>query len=138
METVYSLKPLLAVLVSLAAVVLIAVPNQRPNVREAWTILAAFAKFGIVASMLPAVLAGQSPAITLFTIVPGISFALRVDTIGIMFGLSASFLWILTSFYSIGYTRGAGEGHLSRYFGSFAVCLSRRWASLSPPIFSLW
>jgi len=124
MEIVYSWKPLLAVLVSLVAVVLIAIPNQRPNVRESWTILAALAKFSIVASMLPMVLEGQSPAITLFTISPGISLSLKVDFIGIVFGLSASFLWILTSFYSIGYVRGVQEGHQSRYFGSFAVCLS--------------
>lgn len=124
MEIIYSWKPLLAVLVSLAAVIFIAIPNQRPNVRESWTILAALAKFGLVASMLPSVLQGQYPAITLFTISPGISLALKVDLIGIMFGLSASFLWILTSFYSIGYTRGAPEQNQTRYFGSFAVCLS--------------
>ncbi|MBL7127291.1 MAG: monovalent cation/H+ antiporter subunit D family protein, partial [Dehalococcoidales bacterium] len=56
METVYSLKPLLAVLVSLVAVVFIVIPNQRPNVRESWTVMAALAKFALVASMLPLVL----------------------------------------------------------------------------------
>jgi multicomponent Na+:H+ antiporter subunit D len=124
METVYSLKPLLAVLVSLVAIVLIVIPNQRPNVRESWTIIAAVAKFAIVASMLPIVLQGKFPAITLFTISPGISLALKVDSLGIIFGLSASMLWILTSFFSIGYVRGVSEHKQTRYFGSFAVCLS--------------
>ena len=124
METVYSIKPLAAVLVSLVAVVLIALSRNRPNLRESWTIIAAFAKFGIVLSMLPMVVQGFYPAITMFTIAPGISFALRVDSLGIMFGLSASVLWILTSFYSIGYVRGLDEHKQSRYFGSFAVCLS--------------
>ena len=124
METVFSWKPLLAILVSLAATALIAIPNQRPNVRESWTIMAALAKFALVASMLPIVLQGKFPAITLFTISPGISLALRVDWMGIIFALSASFLWIVTSFYSIGYVRGIPEHKQSRYFGSFAVCLS--------------
>ncbi len=124
METVYSLKPLLAVLVSLVAVVLIVIPNQRPNVRESWTILAALAKFALVASMLPLVLQGKYPAVTLFAISPGISLALKVDTLGIIFGLSASFLWILTSFFSIGYVRGIPEHKQTRYFASFAICLS--------------
>ena len=124
METVYSLKPILAVLVSLVAVIFIVIPNQRPNVRESWTILAALAKFALVASMLPLVLQGKSPAITLFAISPGISLALKVDYLGIIFGLSASFLWILTSFFSIGYVRGIPEHKQTRYFASFAICLS--------------
>jgi len=124
METVYSLKPLLAVLVSLVAVFFIVIPNQRPNIRESWTILAALAKFALVASMLPLVLQGKSPAITLFAISPGISLALKVDYLGIIFGLSASFLWIVTSFFSIGYVRGIPEHKQTRYFASFAICLS--------------
>ena len=124
METVYSLKPLLAVLVSLVAVFFIVIPNQRPNVRESWTILAALAKFALVASMLPLVMQGKSPAITLFAVSPGISLALRVDYLGIIFGLSASFLWIVTSFFSIGYVRGIPEHKQTRYFASFAICLS--------------
>ena len=115
---------MLAVLVSLVAAVLIVIPNQRPNIRESWTIIAALVKFGIVLSMLPIVLQGVYPAITMFTISPGICLALKVDSMGIIFGLSASALWILTSFYSIGYVRGVPEHKQTRYFASFAVCLS--------------
>lgn len=124
METYFSLKPLAAVLVSLLATVFIVIPRQRPNVRESWTIIAAVAKFAIVLSMLPCVLQGNYPAITLFTISPGISLALKVDYLGIIFGLSASLLWVLTSFFSIGYVRGVPEHKQTRYFASFAVCLS--------------
>jgi multicomponent Na+:H+ antiporter subunit D len=116
--------PLLAVLVSLAAAMLIVLPNQRPNVRESWTLLAALAKFALVLSMLPAVMQDAFPTFTLFTISPGISLALKVDFLGIIFGLSASLLWILTSVFSIGYVRGVPEHKQTRYFASFAVCLS--------------
>ena len=124
METYYSIKPIAAVLVSLVAVILIVLFRGRPNIRESWTIIAALAKFGIVLSMLPDVLRGVYPAINLFTITPGISLALRADSMGIMFALSASALWLLTSFFSIGYVRGLQEHKQARYFGSFAVCLS--------------
>ena len=86
--------------------------------------MAAVAMFALVVSMLPSVLQGKFPEITLFAISPGISLALRVDYLGIIFALSASLLWILTSFFSIGYVRGLPEHKQTRYFASFAICLS--------------
>jgi len=124
METVYSIKPLLAILVSLVAVVLIIISRKRPNLRESWTIIASFAKFGIIASMLPLVLNGFAPEITVLQLSPGIALALKVDSMALIFGLIASGLWILTSFYSIGYMRGAKEHKQTRYYASFAICLS--------------
>lgn len=124
METIPSLKPLLAVLVSLAAAVLIGLSSRRPNLREFWTLAAAVAKFAVVASMLPIVLNGQNLGLILWSISPGITLELQVDPLGIFFGLVASGLWIFTSLYSIGYMRGLNEHHQTRYFVSFAVCLS--------------
>jgi multicomponent Na+:H+ antiporter subunit D len=120
----HSLRPLAAVAVSLLAVPLIVASRRRPNLREAWTLLAAFVKAGVVLSMLPDVLAGRTPACSLGTIVPGIELALRADALGMVFALVASLLWIVTSVYSIGYVRGANEQRQTRYFASFALCLS--------------
>lgn len=116
--------PLIAVLVSLVAALLITLSGRRPNLRETWTVMAALAKFAIVLAMLPGVLAGKVPEMTLFTISPSVSLALRVDSAGLIFGLLASLLWIFTSFYSIGYVRSLSEHKQTRYFASFAVCLS--------------
>ena len=124
METFFSLKPLAAVLVSVVAAVLILASGRQPNLREAWTLIAALAKFLITLSMLPDVLQGRYPEIVLLTIAPGIPLALKVDPAGIIFGLSASALWILTSLYSVGYVRGLQEHNQTRYFASFAACLS--------------
>ncbi len=124
METYFSLMPLMAVLVSLLATVLIVLSSRWPNVRETWTIMAAVAMLGMTLSMLPDVLNGNYPEVTLFAISPGVFLALRVDSLGIIFALSASALWILTSFFSIGYMRGLSEHKQTRYFASFAVCLS--------------
>jgi multicomponent Na+:H+ antiporter subunit D len=123
-EIFFSLTPLAAVLISLIAAGLILLSSRRPNLRETWTIAAALCKFAVVGSMLPTVLAGRLPAVTLFDIAPGISLALKADPLGLSFALSASLLWIFTSFYSIGYMRALAEHNQTRYFASFAVCLS--------------
>lgn len=124
MGSYFSLQPLLPVLVSLLAAVLILISSRKPNLRETWTVLASLAKFGLILSMLPEVLRGRYPTVTLFDLSPGVSLALKVDPLGMLFALSASLLWILTSFYSVGYMRGLAEHKQTRYFASFAVCLS--------------
>jgi len=116
--------PLLAILVSAASVPLIAISSRRPNLREFWTLLAAGAKFALVLSLLPSALADRVAETRLFQISPGIDLTLRADPFGVFFALIASGLWILTSFYSIGYVRGLKEKHQTRYFASFALCLS--------------
>jgi multicomponent Na+:H+ antiporter subunit D len=122
---VESWRPLAAVLVSLAAVPLIvATGERRANLREAWTLIAAVAKAGIVLSMLPAVLAGETLVCRLWELMPGVALAFRVDALGYVFAMVASTLWVLTSVYSIGYVRGAREGRQTRYFASFALSLS--------------
>ncbi len=120
-----SIRPLLALLASLAAVPLIVASGEkRPNLREAWTLIAATLKAGIVYSMLPAVLAGQTFTCRVLEISPGVVLELETDALGMIFAIVASTLWLLTSFYSIGYVRGTGEHKQTRYFASFAVCLS--------------
>jgi multicomponent Na+:H+ antiporter subunit D len=123
MEPIFSLKPLAAVLVSLMAAPFI-FSSRSPNLREGWTFLAALIKFALVASMLPAVLAGQEYIFTVARVLPGLSISLRVDAFGMLFALVSSFLWIVTSAYSIGYMRGLDEHAQNRYFTCFAISLS--------------
>jgi multicomponent Na+:H+ antiporter subunit D len=123
--TVFSVKPLLAILVSAVGALLIArTGERRANLRESWSVGAGVLQFAIVASMIPDVLAGRSPQIVLTRILPGIEFAFRVDAFGLLFGLGASLLWIATSFYSIGYMRSLREHAQTRYFACFALALT--------------
>ncbi|MCK6553193.1 monovalent cation/H+ antiporter subunit D family protein [Candidatus Binatia bacterium] len=123
-HAVASVRPLLAILVSLLAVPPIVASDSRPNLREAWSLLAATAKAALVLSMLPAVLSGEQLVCKLWQISPGVELALRVDALGLVFAMVASTLWVLTSVYSIGYVRGAQERRQTRYFASFALCLA--------------
>lgn len=124
MVPLVSVKPLLAVLVSILGAILILVSDRKPNLREFWSIAAGLAKFFIVLSMLPVILAGNTIEYTVSTILPGIALKFRVDALGIIFATTASFLWILTSLYSIGYVRSLKEHAQTRYFACFAISLS--------------
>lgn len=125
MEIMVSIRPLLAVLVTLIGALLILFTGERHrNVREFWTILASVVKFSIVLSMVPFVLQGRMLEYTIIQLTPGVALQFRVDQFGLFFGVLASALWIATSIYSIGYVRGLGEHAQTRYFFNFALCLS--------------
>lgn len=119
-----SLLPLAAVLISMLGAIPIMLSDRRPNLRESWTLLIAVGKFLLVASMLPQVLAGGGFSITLVEVIPGLPIALKVDPMGMYFALVASFLWICTSVYSIGYMRALKERAQTRYYASFALAIS--------------
>jgi len=124
METIVSIKPLLAVAVSLIGPLFIVAVGRKPNLREGVTLVIAAIKFSIVAPMVPLVMAGQEIAYTLVEVLPGVGIAFRVDSFGLLFALVASFLWIVTTFYSIGYMRALKEHSQTRYYAFFAISLS--------------
>ncbi|WP_273266123.1 proton-conducting transporter membrane subunit, partial [Flexistipes sinusarabici] len=139
MEMIQSLTPVYAVLVSLIAIIPIYISRRSPNLREFWTILASVIKFLLIVSLVPPVMAGKKLGINLFEIIPGISFAFEVDPLGLFFALTASFLWIITSFYSIGYMRSHNEHKQTRFFICFAGSLSATiGAAFSANLFTMY
>lgn len=124
METVYSIRPLLAVLASLTGGLLILFTGERHrNIRDFWTILASVVKFSIVFSMIPTILEGKTIEYTIINICEGVSLQFRVDAFGMIFAALASGLWIAVSVYSIGYMRGLKEHAQTRYFFCFALAI---------------
>ncbi len=96
---------------------------RRPALRETVSVVAATALFGLVASLAPAVAAGLTPRVALFDIVPGLPLAFALEPLGMLFALVASFLWIATTVYAIGYVRANREEHQTRFFACFALAL---------------
>ena len=123
MQTIISIKPLLALLASFAGVFFIMFSRHKPNVREFCSLAAALTKFIIIASMVPAVLAGNRLEYTLFQILPGVSVKFAVDALGMVFALVASLLWIFAVFYSAGYMRSLKEHAQTRFNACFALAL---------------
>ena len=124
MNIITSLLPVAAVGISLLGAIFIILANRHPNLRESVTLLIAVGKFLLVLGMLPTVLAGGGFVFTLAELIPGVPFQLRVDAMGMFFALVASFLWICTSIYSIGYMRALQEHDQTRYYASFAIAIS--------------
>ncbi|MCA1799620.1 MAG: hypothetical protein LC632_09265 [Xanthomonadaceae bacterium] len=109
--------PLLGALAIVAA-------SRWPNLRETVTLVTAVALFGVVATLYPEVAAGGRPALDLIEVLPGLSLAFEVEPLGMLFALVASFLWIVTSVYAIGYMRGNNEANQTRFYAFFAVSLA--------------
>ena len=121
--------PLLAVLApALGALLIGCTGERRANLREFWSIAAGIVMFGLIACMIPEVLAGGTKKLVVFDILgdsySGFELAFRVDGFGLLFAMGASVLWILTSCYSIGYMRTLEEHAQTRYFVCFALALS--------------
>ena len=118
-----SIQPLLALLCPALGSILILLSGKRPNVREAWTLLASLFQFLIVLTMIPMILDGRTIECYLFTMFPGIDFGFHVDAFGLLFALTASSLWILVSIYSIGYMRTLKEHAQTRFYFCFALAI---------------
>ncbi|MDD3180808.1 MAG: monovalent cation/H+ antiporter subunit D family protein [Opitutaceae bacterium] len=123
MEAPPDLRLLLAILAPLLGAILVMATSKRPNLRETCSFLAAAALFLIVASLIPAVRAGRGLHFTVFQLLPGLSISLRADALSMIFAVAASFLWMLTVFYSAGYMRHLEEHAQTRFSTCFALAL---------------
>jgi len=97
---------LLSLAVPAAGAAVILLLRYNPNAREAASLVTAGALFTIVLRIYLAVSVGDRPALVLAEPIPGIPIALEAEPLGVLFALVASFLWIVTTMYSIGYMRG--------------------------------
>lgn len=116
--------PLLAVIMPFVVGLGVSLLDRAPNVRDGLSFVGSVVTFGIVASMLPDVLAGNTPTSTLFEILPGVELTLRADAMGMVFAFLAAFLWMGASVYAVGYMRGENAKHQTRFFVFYAWCLS--------------
>jgi len=114
----------LPVALPLIGALLIGLAGRWPNLREAVTLLTSAALFALVLRLVPAVLAGGRPDVVLLQMMPGLSIRFTLEPLGMLFACVASFLWIVTSVYSIGYMRGHHEGHQTRFYVCFAIALA--------------
>jgi multicomponent Na+:H+ antiporter subunit D len=93
------------------------------NLREAVTLTGAVTLAWVVWGMLPALFAGERPALYVGELLPGVHLAFEVEPLGMLFAALASGLWIINSIYSIGYMRGNNEKKQTRFYTCFALAL---------------
>ncbi len=114
----------LAIAVPSLGAVGIAVTGRSPNLRETVTLVTAVALFGCVYALLPDVLAGARPELTVLPLLPNVPLHFQVEPLGMVFAAIASLLWIVNSIYSIGYMRGNNERNQTRFYVCFAIALA--------------
>lgn len=125
-SVIQSSLPVWACLASLLAIPGILIFRKEEFLREGITFVAGFVKLFFVIMIYNHVKDGTIVETKLFDGIAGVNVPIvfRVDSLGILFGLVASSLWILTSLYAIGYMRGLKEHSQTRFFVFFALSLS--------------
>lgn len=120
----HSIRPLAALLIPIAGALLIAATGRRKNLRDVCSVAAAVAQFLVVVSMIDSVLDGRTLSWTLLPFLPQVAIGLRVDALGLYFAAIASFLWVLTAIYSIGYLRALHEHGQTMFHALFAISMA--------------
>lgn len=122
-QMVSSVKLLLALLVPLFGTLGVLFMGKNENVREGISSAASVILLLIVASMLPDILDGKILEYHMFTVLPGLTVALRADGMSMIFALVASALWTIAVFYSMGYMRAHNEPSQTRFNACFALAI---------------
>ena len=100
--------------------VILVLPKQHPKIRKWLCFAGSLATLGLVFSLLPGILDGNSYTIKMAGVVEGLDMRLTVDTLGYYFGLILAFIFMLTTMYSVGYI----DHKENRFFAFMALCES--------------
>lgn len=123
MESGSDLILLTALLIPLIGAFGVMTNGSNENIREAISSCSSFFLLIAVAFMVPDVLRGEVLRLHLFTLLPGVTVALRADAMSMIFALVASSLWTIAVFYSMGYMRKTHEHEQTRFNACFAIAI---------------
>lgn len=98
--------------------------EKRRNLREGSIIIAGLVLLLLNNQVYTDVVAGLAPTSGEFPLLASFSLKLSAEPIGVVFGLLASFLWVVTTVYSIGYMRGHHEINQTRFYTCFAIAIA--------------
>lgn len=114
----------LTMLVPVLAIAGILITGRSENVREAVSIVASLIVLWLVVSLYGHHQAGTEIAVSWVEILPGLSLAFHLDSLGMLFALVAGLLWLVTIFYAIGYMRSHHEQNQTRFYACFALAIA--------------
>ncbi|MBT8354394.1 MAG: monovalent cation/H+ antiporter subunit D family protein [Desulfofustis sp.] len=115
---------LLTILVPLGAVIGIVALGHSPNLREAVSLTASLVLIYLTVSLYKITGAGAAVSWEGLHILPGLVLFFSIEPLGMLFSLIGSFLWLITTIYSIGYMRGHQEKNQTRFYICFAIAIS--------------
>ncbi|WP_394173641.1 proton-conducting transporter transmembrane domain-containing protein [Thalassotalea litorea] len=114
----------LTIIVPLIGAVLVVLTGKYPNLRETVSIATAIILFTLVLAITDNTFNQIAMATTWVSLLSGLEIAFSVEPLGVLFALVASFLWIITTIYAIGYMRGHNEQNQTRFYVCFALAIS--------------
>ena len=118
---------------------LILLTGKNPNLRDTVSFVVAAILCATVYQLIEPLRQGSLYEVTLLEVTTGISLALHVEPLGLLFALVASFLWIVTGLYAVGYMRGHHEKNQTRFFACFAIAIGGAMGvSFSANLFTLF
>ncbi|AWB66434.1 cation:proton antiporter [Saccharobesus litoralis] len=114
----------LAIIIPLVGAFILLLADKQPNIREAITLTTATLLFTVVLSIADNTFNRVDMQTQWLELFPGVGLSFVVEPLGVLFALVASFLWIITTIYAIGYMRGHHEKNQTRFFFCFALAIS--------------
>ena len=114
---------LLAIFLPFAGAAGILLCGRWPNLREAVTLLTAAMVCAVVFSLYGQLRDGAAIAVDIAEPLPGLAIGFEVESLGMLFALVASVLWLITSIYAIGYMRKHNELNQTRFYAMFAIAI---------------
>ena len=113
----------LAIVIPLLSTFAIVVTGKSPNLRESVTIASCLILIFLVVNLYQGVLAGETISVFWWELLPGLSISFDIEPLGMLFALIASFLWLVTTCYAIGYMRSHHEKNQTRFYACFAIAI---------------
>ncbi|WP_068546983.1 monovalent cation/H+ antiporter subunit D family protein [Thalassotalea crassostreae] len=113
----------LAIIIPLVSTFAIVATGKYPNIRESVTIITCLILIFLVVSLYQGLSAGEAIDVFWWELLPGLNISFSIEPLGMLFALIASFLWLVTTCYAIGYMRSHNEKNQTRFYVCFAIAI---------------
>ena len=113
----------LSIILPILATLGIVAAGRHPNLREAVTIGTSLVLLYFVINLYQGLQQGVSITAYWWELLPGLAISFSIEPLGMLFALIASFLWLITTIYAIGYMRSHEEKNQTRFYACFAIAI---------------
>ncbi|MFT6902323.1 MAG: multicomponent Na+:H+ antiporter subunit D [Colwellia sp.] len=114
----------LCIIVPLMATLVIIATGNKPNLREGVTITTCLVLIYLVVNLYQGLISGETISVFWWELLPGLNISFDIEPLGMLFALIASFLWLVTTCYAIGYMRSHQEKNQTRFYCCFAIAIA--------------
>ncbi|MEM7246410.1 MAG: proton-conducting transporter membrane subunit [Acidobacteriota bacterium] len=118
------MNPVVFLLIPAITAVAVLLFGRQHRVAETISLLGASTLAASVATGVRGLLAGEVYEHEIVRLGEGVSIGLRLDALGAVYALVASFLWVINTLYSIGYLGAKGHRAHRRFHACFAFSLT--------------